>query len=193
MNRLILVSGGIGAGKSVVCRILSALGYAVYDCDSEAKRLMDNDRQLISRIIDKFQPCTEAALFDDVSGWARNELAKIVFADSRALAELNAIVHPAVLDDICRWRQKQGELCFVESAIPAESGLRNLVDEEWIVEAPRELRIERVGRRSGLSPETVTLRIEAQKSEWILPHALCHRIENDGCHSLLLQIHQLLG
>lgn len=192
MNRLILISGGIGAGKSVVCRILSSMGYAVYDCDSRAKILIDRDRSLCIRIDEALRRYAAEPLIDSGCALCRDALAAVVFGNPAALKILNSIVHPAVLHDLEKWREKQNTVCFVESAIPSESGLRDYVDEEWIVVAPEWLRISRVVQRNGLAPEKVSQRIAAQQSEWLLPHAVAHHIVNDNRTSLLLQIDELL-
>lgn len=192
MNRLILVSGGIGAGKSVVCKALSAMDYQVYDCDSRAKALMDCDLTLCRNINDALSPFCNSSLLDENFHLRRAELASMVFSDPNALKVLNSIVHPAVLRNLYQWRQQRGGLLFVESAIPAESGLRDVVDEEWVVEAPENLRIKRVEARSGLSPEQILARIEAQRSEWSHLHPVSRTIVNDGNHSVILRIHELL-
>lgn len=116
----------------------------------------------------------------------------MVFSNPEALKILNANVHPAVLRDIDRWRGQYSGLVFVESAIPAESGLRDMVIEEWIVEAPESLRIERVIARNGLSAEQVKNRIKAQRSEWLHPHPQSFRILNDGEHSVLCRLNELI-
>lgn len=192
MNRLILISGGIGAGKSVVSGILTSMGYAVYDCDSRAKKLIDRDRSLCIRIDEALRRYAAEPLIDSGCALCREALAAAVFGNPAALKILNSIVHPAVLHDLEKWREIQSSVCFVESAIPAESGLRDHVDEEWIVEAPESLRISRVVQRNGLAPEKVSQRIAAQQSEWLLPHVVAHHIVNDNRASLLLQIDELL-
>ncbi len=192
MNRLILVSGGIGAGKSVVCKALSAMGYPVYDCDSRARMLMDLDTDLCRNISDALSPFYDCTLLDADYRLKRGELASLVFSNPQALRVLNSVVHPAVLRNLYQWRQQRGGILFVESAIPAESGLRDVVDEEWVVEAPEDLRIKRVEARSGLSPEQILARIEVQRSEWSHLHPVSHTIVNDGNHSVILRIHKLL-
>jgi len=192
MNRLILISGGIGAGKSVVCRVLSAMGYPVYDCDSEAKALMNLDRVLCRNIDNTLSPFCKASLLDANSRLIRAELASLVFSNPVALKVLNSIIHPAVLRNLYEWRMQRDGLLFVESAIPAESGLRESVDEEWVVEAPEDMRIERVMTRSGLSSGQVLARIDSQRSEWHHPHPVSHAIINDGEHSVILRVRELL-
>ena len=91
---IIGVTGGIGSGKSVVCRFLRILGYSVYDSDERAKVLMDSSTSIKSALVAEFgaDVCIDGVL-------DRRRLAEIVFADAMALNRLNAIVHPAVKSD----------------------------------------------------------------------------------------------
>ncbi len=183
---LIAVTGGIGAGKSVVCRVLRAMGYPVFDCDSEAKALMDADCDIKRRIaieIDESAVCGGSI--------DRRRLAEIVFADAEKLDILNSIVHGAVRQRIAEWAQTlAGRLLFVETAILFQSGLNRLVDEEWRVEAPHDMRVERVMNRNAMTREQVEARIAAQEYDVSpdepKPHLV--RMLNDERHSLLSQI-----
>lgn len=185
--RLTAVCGGIGSGKSMVCSMLTAMGFPVYNCDSRAKALMDSDPEIRKAIA---RDIAAEALFE--SGEIdRRTLSAIVFADARKLATLNAIVHGAVRDDIARWTQTEGakgKRLFVETAILMESGLDRMVDEIWLVTAPEEVRITRVGRRSGLTPEQTKSRIAMQKD----PDGADAVIVNDGVMPLLPQIERLI-
>ena len=152
------VTGGIGSGKSTVCRLFSQKGVAVYDSDAAAKRLMQEDDGLRERLIGRFGPET----FRD-GRLDRAYLAGVVFDDSQALAELNALVHPVVMRDFDAWAARQeGDYVILESAILFEAGLEECVDKTVAVLAPRELRIERTCRRDKCQPEHVGRRIAAQ-------------------------------
>lgn len=187
-NRMIAISGGIGSGKSVVSEILSAMGYAVYDCDSEAKRLMDTSREIKKRISREIS-CD--AVVDDVIN--RTLLGNIVFNDRKALETLNAIVHDAVRKDLQLWRESHRcRLCFVETAILYQSRIDGMVDEVWEVEAPADVRVERVMKRNGLSREQVEARIASQEFVPERYHDNTRRVTNDGCQAVLPQIERLL-
>lgn len=191
MVRLIAIAGGIGSGKSVVSRILRAMGKKVYDCDTEARRLMDNDENIKCRIEECIAP--EVILAD--RSIDRRRLAAIVFADKKMLDTLNGIVHSAVRDDISRWKaanEKYGTL-WVESAIIYESGIDAMVDEVWDVTAPVELRIKRVMSRNSMSREEVMRRIDAQSAVSHQPHPCLRTIVNDEVTPLLPQIQQLIA
>lgn len=186
--KLIAITGGIGSGKSTVRHALEAMGYIVYDCDSQAKRLTDCSSEILSRIAAEISP---TALNDDGT-LNRKALADIVFNDSSSLRCLNAIVHSAVLNDIRQWiechKNSQAHL-FIETAILYQSGLDKLVDEVWHVEAPKNIRLTRVMQRNNLIAEEVEARINAQDS--FRPNELHPRtftIINDNITALLPQI-----
>lgn len=157
MTHLIGISGGIGAGKSVVSRMLRTMGFDVYDTDSQAKVLMDADSEIKNRI--EAEVAAEAIVQGKI---CRQILAQKVFNDSEKLARLNAIVHTAVRNDINRWRYSRNGCIFVESAIMHSSGLISILDQEWRVTAPAQIRIDRACRRSAMTPEQVEARIAAQ-------------------------------
>lgn len=188
---LIALTGGIGAGKSVVARLLRTMGYAVFDCDIEARMLMDGDDDIKARIGTEIA----AEAIDGQGAIDRARLSEIVFADAGKLARLNAIVHGAVKERLARWceRQKRRPV-FVETAILYQSGLNRMVDAEWRVEAPAEIRVARVMARNGISREQVMARIEAQRYTPAdgEPMPETRIIENDGTTPLLPQVLDLL-
>lgn len=189
---LTAITGGIGSGKSIVSKILGAMGYPVYDCDSRAKLLMDRDEEIKKALCSEIHAdCVRAD-----GSINRGRLSEIVFGDAEALGRLNAIVHAAVRSDLKRWcRENIGsERLFVETAILYQSGLDVMVDDVWDVDAPTELRIERVMARNSFSRQQVEARISAQDS--YVParlHPMVFSIINDGCIPLLPQIENLLG
>ena len=155
------ITGGIGSGKSTVCRLFAARGVAVYDSDTEAKRLMATT----------LRPAIEArfgagAFRDGVLD--RAYLADIVFRDAQALADLDALVHPAVLRDFEAWAAAQpGDYVILESAILFEAGLEHAVDRTVAVLAPVELRVRRTCRRDRCDEEAVRRRIAAQALRFV--------------------------
>lgn len=152
------ITGGIGSGKSTVCRLFAQKGIAVYDSDAAAKRLMQEDGALRRQLAGRFG---EGTFRDGVLD--RAYLAGIVFADPQALADLNALVHPVVMRDFDAWAARQeGSYVILESAILFEAGLEGCVDKTVAVLAPRELRIERTCRRDGCGADQVVGRIAAQ-------------------------------
>lgn len=188
MKRIIAITGGIGSGKSVVSRILTCMGYEVYDCDSRARRIMDESESIRRAIAADICPAAVTA-----TGIDRAVLAARVFSDSEALEALNAIVHSHVRDDFADWSRSR-EICFVETAILHASHMDALVDEIWEVTAPKEIRIERVMRRNNATREEIVRRIESQKAEeTAIPQLKKRIVNNDGAQAVLPQIEALLA
>lgn len=184
--KLIGLTGGIGTGKSTVARILRLRGYEVYDCDLEAKRLMDESPEVRRSLRDRWGE----DIYSAEGELNRRKVAGYVFADSREKAWLDCLVHGLVRDDVKRWvdthTDYRHDTVFVESAILFTSGLAGMCQEVWEVTAPLDVRVERVMKRSGLTREQALARIEAQKEEQKIcrsRHTL--QIVNDGTTPLL--------
>lgn len=189
MKRIAIV-GGIGTGKSVVSRILRAMGYPVYDSDTEARRLMDADSEIKDVIRNEIHP---GAVTDD--GCIRRDiLAEAVFSDEAKRLRLNEVTHSAVRNDFVKWCYATAQpVVFVECAILCESGMIRHVDEIWEVTAPEALRVERVCRRNALKPEQVLRRMAAQSAEYEALRSV-ERVDivNDEVSPLLPQIENAL-
>lgn len=187
---IIGITGGIGAGKSVVSKILRIKGYQVYDCDSEAKRIMDASDHIKHNLNDLIHPkiVTNGVI-------NRKLLAEIVFNNSDKLKILNALVHTAVAEDILRVAADYKEsILFIETAIIYQSNLDLIVDAVWEVTAPLEIKISRVMRRNNLNRDEVHARIKSQEyHDCIRTHASTFHIINDDQQALLPQVQKLLG
>lgn len=187
--KLIAITGGIGSGKSVVSSVLRILGYAVYDCDSEAKRLMNTSQSIKSDIIEAFG--TQSMTTTNTINSAY--ISKLVFNDDNALKKLNSIVHPMVKQDILdKVAICKQNVMFVETAILMQSNLLDIIDDAWIVEAPEDLRVKRVMKRNSISAEEVISRIRVQKNQDFSLLAKSSVILNDGVTPLLPQVLNLL-
>lgn len=184
------ITGGIGSGKSVVSRILRCKGWRVYDCDLEARRLMERDAVIQSALTERWGDSVCSGGVPD-----RREIASRVFGDEEELRWLNALVHGAVRQDIIAWiAGQEGDLAFVESAILSSSGLVKLCDAVISVEASEDVRIRRVIARSGMSEAEARRRIDAQRDEEkLLAESVCpvYKIENES-GSLLDQLYPLI-
>lgn len=188
MSRLIAITGGIGAGKSVVSRILSTMGYAVYDTDSHARRIMDCSTALKDELVRHFG---DRVLVNGCID--RPYLASVVFNDSEKLKTLNSLVHSAVIEDLLRWRDGLNcSIAFVETAILYQSGLDKHVDSVWEVTTPEDVRIARVMRRNGITRDEVKARIASQYHRPEHPHPKVTQLVNDDSTPLLPQILHLL-
>ncbi len=186
-SRIIAITGGIGVGKSVICRILINMGYPVYDCDYNAKVIMDNNDDIKNKIYSNI--CNEAIVNGQID---RKKLSDVVFGNDIALNKLNNIVHTAVKEDILSWITNKN-IAFIETAILYQSGLDKIVNEVWEITAPTDLRIKRVMDRNSISCDEVKKRIDAQ-SRFITNnlHSNIKSIINDGIKPIIPQIEQLL-
>lgn len=189
-TRLTAITGGIGAGKSVVSRALRVMGYEVFDCDSEAKIIMDSDDEIKRRLSSEI---SSSAVSPDGS-IDRSLISSIVFSDPTKLVALNAIVHQAVRNRISDWQKEphSADRLFVETAILYQSGLDAMVDDVWEVVAPEEIRILRVMERNNCDRRNVIERIKSQSFLPDTPHPAVHIIDNDGFTPILPRILALL-
>ena len=155
------ICGGIGSGKSTVCGLFAAKGIPVYDSDSRARALMEHSPEIVSAVSARFGAgCYRDGRLD------RARLASVVFADEKALADLDGIVHPAVRRDFESWtRSQKGDYVLFESALLFDSGMDSCVDVSIAVLAPLRLRVERAVARDGSTPEQVMARIARQMTD----------------------------
>jgi dephospho-CoA kinase len=155
------VTGGIGSGKTSVCRVFNILGIPVFSADEEAKLVMDADRDVMSKV-------NYIAGKDLYAGGSldRKELARLIFNDEKLLQKINSTVHPVIFENFRVWSNLQeSEYVILEAAILFESGSSGIVDRIATVIAPVEERIERVIRRNNLTREEVLERIRNQSDD----------------------------
>lgn len=175
--RRVAITGGIGSGKSTVCRALAALsGAPIYDSDSRAKQVMATHPEVRSELVEFFgSEVFEGGVLN------RQYLASQVFGNAERLARLNAIVHPRVVADFEQWAEAQrADYVILESALLFTSPLVGHYDLAVVVDAPLEVRVERCVRRDGATPEEVRRRIASQMSaEQMRQRADCV-VEADG-------------
>ena len=187
---IIAITGGIGAGKSVVSAILRHAGYSVYDCDSRAKMLMNDSPIIKESLIAQFG----TGVYDDAGNLNRQRLAGIIFNDAHALQYVNSVVHPAVRHDIAHWCTLQPQRpVFIETAILKEGGLELMVDQVWNVTAPLEVRVGRVMKRNNVSREEVLSRISFQTGNYMESLLPVKVIVNDGVLPVIPQVFSLLS
>ena len=155
------ITGGIGSGKTSVCKVFNLLGIPVFSADAEAKEIMEVDADIIS----KLNAIAGKDLY--VKGMLdRAELATLIFNNRSMLEKVNSVVHPAVFGKFCEWAKKQeAPYVIMEAAILFESGGSKIVDRIVTVTAPVEERIERVIVRSSLTKDEVMERIKNQTTD----------------------------
>jgi dephospho-CoA kinase len=184
------ITGGIGSGKSTVCRLFEQNGIAVYDSDARAKALMAESATLREQLVAAFG----AECYND-QGLNRAYLAGRVFGNEVELRRLNGIVHPAVKDDFRRWADAQrGAYVVLESAILFESGFDAEVDTTLAVMAPMEERLRRTAERDGTDMEAIKRRMEHQLSDDELYARAARTIVNlrmDYLESDVEQLHKI--
>lgn len=180
------ITGGIGSGKTTVCKIFETLGIPVYYADERAKYLMSHDPKLIAGITELFGQ--EAFLEPQVLN--RAHIAQIAFNDKEKLNQLNALVHPAVAQDGLNWQAAQQNVPYTlkEAALLFESGSYRTLDKIIVVAAPLELRIQRVMARDGAKREEVEARISKQMPEEVKVSLADFIVNNDGVNALIPQV-----
>lgn len=182
------ITGGIGSGKTSVCRIFTVLGIPVFSADPVASEIMDNDTDIRTKINSiAGKDIYNAGTLD------RTELAKLIFSDPLLLIKVNELIHPLVFGRFDSWAKKQdAPYVIMEAAILFESGASKLVDRILTVVAPVEQRIERVIRRNNLTYEQVCQRIKNQiadeerisQSDYVISNS-----ENDMIIPAVIKVH----
>lgn len=182
------ITGGIGSGKTTVCRIFEVLGVPIFNADDVAKDIMLKDEVLVKSIKKHFG---SEAYFEDGS-LNRKFLASIVFNDEKELQSLNKLVHPATIRDFENWAQKQSyPYCLHEAAILYESGAYKTCDYSILVSAIASTRIKRVMTRDQLSEKQVMERIKMQMPESEKEKLSDFVILNDDNTALIPQVLKL--
>jgi len=183
------ITGGIGSGKTSVCRVFSVLGIPVFFADPEANLIMNNDEKIIREI-------NKLASDDLYPGGVldRKKLASLIFNDQDLLSKVNSLVHPVVFDNFRLWTAIQTTpYVIMEAAILFESGASELVDRVATVITPVEERIARVTKRNTLSRKQVIERINNQmndserikRSDYVINNS-----ENEMIIPAILKIHE---
>jgi len=159
--KTVLLTGGIGSGKSLVSNFLESLGVPVYDSDSRTKDLYKTDGNLCAEI----GKAVGAPVLLQDGGLDLKALSKVVFSDRDALLRLEEVVHPRVKEDFLKWRDSlSGGIAVMESAIALSKPLfGDLFDSVVLVWAPEEVRIERAARRDNKAASRIEERVRAQQ------------------------------
>ena len=182
------ITGGIGSGKTTVCRVFETLSVPVFNADEVAKSIMVTDADLVENI--KLEFGTNA--YFNNGELNRKFLSGIVFNDSNALQILNSLVHPVAIQAFNHWALEQNsKYCLHEAAILFESGAYKSCDYSILVYAPEDLRIQRVLERDGVSEEEVRIRIDKQMPEEEKKKLADFVIINDGETAIIPQVLQL--
>lgn len=183
------ITGGIGAGKSVVCQVFKTLGIPVFDADATAKYLTEHDSELVTAIKELFG----ADIYSNGT-LNREKVGERVFKQPELLEKLNAVIHPATIAYGEKWMSEQATPYAVkEAAIFFETGSNKGMDVMIGVSAPDEIRIKRALQRPGMTREKITARMANQMPQEEKMNLCDYVIINDGNSSLIaqvLEIHQ---
>lgn len=184
------ITGGIGSGKSYVCRLIESAGHPVFYCDDEAKHLLRTDPLVREELVRLVGP----RLYDTDGRLVKAVLAEFICRGEEWAARVDAIVHPRVAEAFRQWcSARPGQKRFMECALLFESGFDRLVDISVLVTAPEELRIRRVMSRDSVSREKVLQWMALQWTEEARRSRAAHVIINDGVTDLSEQVARLLA
>ena len=186
------LTGGIGSGKSEVSRMLKEFGAEIIDADRVGHEAYLPNTETYDKVVAEFG--------DDIlqtdGAIDRKKLGARIFAEPEARERLNAIVHPRmyamVEERIQRLREQSATAVVLDAAILIEVGWDSLVDEVWVVAAPEEMVVQRIGQRNGLPAEQVRQRVRAQiTSEERARHAAVVIDNNEGLDELSAQVQEV--
>lgn len=181
------VTGGIGSGKSVVCRVFRALGIPIYEADERAKWLTEHDPILkadITRVLGQ-------NAYNALGQYNRVWVASQVFSDPVLLTQLNAVIHPRVLADTVTWVKQQADMPYIikEAALMRGAGDGNSLDKVIVVQAPMAIRIARIRQRDPHRSEVeIQNIISRQVSDEERLQTADYVLQNDESQLLLPQI-----
>lgn len=174
---IIGLTGNIASGKSLVLKMLAEMGAYIIDADTVAHRVMLSDGPAYQPIVDSFGKW----LLDENSEIDRSKLGKLVFNDPAALNLLETIVHPAVEEAIdALLNTCQPEVVAIEAIKLLEGGIAPICDTIWVVDAPREIRVRRLIKQRGMTPQQASERADLQGDGSEKLKAANVVIHNDG-------------
>ncbi|HEX2396332.1 MAG TPA: dephospho-CoA kinase [Bacteroidales bacterium] len=185
------ITGGIGSGKSVACRIFSILGVPVYNADAEAKTLTNTDPEIREQLIS----LAGEAVFTDQS-LNRRYLSDLIFNNNELLARVNRIIHPRVEAHFIEWAllHSGSPYLILESAILFESNLYIHFDKIVTVTAPEDIRIRRALTRNNMTVEKIRSIMDSQLPEKEITEKSDYIVINDEKELIIpqiLRLHQL--
>lgn len=181
------ITGGIGSGKTTVCRIFEVLGIRVFYADQVAKAIMVKDLILIEGVKSAFG----VASYLESGALNNKHIANIVFNNQLELEKLNALVHPAVFRAFDSWvAQVPDHTPYIlkEAALLFESASYKMCDTSILVTAPKQTKLNRVIERDGVSAEQVLARMDKQFTDEQKLAMADHHVSNDESTSLILQV-----
>jgi dephospho-CoA kinase len=184
------ITGGIGSGKTYICKLLELMNFSVFYSDAEAKKIQDTNAYVRTKLIEFFG---EEVYTED--GLNRKYIAEIIFNNPTAKKQLEEVIHPKVADAFAAWCEEKANtderIVFIESAILYESGFDKIVDKVIMVYADEDVRIERSMQRDGADRAAIEERIKNQSSDKdkrLKADFVVHNNPNDQINRQLLNI-----
>jgi dephospho-CoA kinase len=180
------ITGGIGSGKTTVCKIFEVLGVPIYYADDRAKEIVNTDRNVISEVKGLFGD--DIYLTDGKLN--RKRVADIVFNFPELLEQYNAIIHPVVIEDAKKWMRKNQQHDYVikEAALLFEANTYKDLDYIICVTASIPVRMQRIKLRDKISEEQILARIKNQMPEEEKIRRCDFVIYNNGDAPLIPQV-----
>ena len=182
------ITGGIGAGKSLVLEVLMHLGYPVFNSDESAKQILNENNEVRQLLLSEFGDSVYAN-----NQLNREELARIIFNNEESMQFVNQLIHPRVrraFEDFCK--VNPASAIFNEAAILFETGAYENFDKMVLIAADESTRIQRVMKRDGSSEESIRARINKQWPDDQKMPLADFVIDNSENSSVLLQIESML-
>lgn len=186
---IIGVTGGIGSGKSIICKILALYDIPIYDADYEAKRLNDTSPIIKKKLIDRFGKNIYINNALD-----KKQLAHIIFNNQEDLKFVNSVIHSELALHFQEWvgRKKDFNTIVIDAAVLFESGFDKYVDKIITVIAPVDIRVSRVSKRDNLTIEQIKSRINSQMKDEERIQASDFVVINDDTQSIIRQVVDIL-
>lgn len=158
------ITGGIGSGKTHICKLLELMNFSVFYSDAEAKKIQNTNAYVRGKLTELYGE--EAYTEEELN---RKFIAEIIFNNPTAKKELEEIIHPKVAEAFTTWCEEKANtnerIVFIESAILYESGFDKMVDKVVMIYADEDVRIERSMRRDGADRTAIEERIKNQSSD----------------------------
>jgi dephospho-CoA kinase len=175
------LTGGIGSGKSTASSIMAKLGSYIFDADAEAKKILDNNKEVQKNIIEEFG----SDVLDHDGSIDKKKLAAVDFQDEDHQIILNSIIHPFVFKELDKQFEKisnknKHTSFIVDGALILESGIDQHLDSIVLIASLLKYRIERALKRGNLSREDILRRIDLQWTDEQKAEIADHTIYNNG-------------
>ncbi len=179
------LTGGIGSGKTVVCRIFESMDIPVFYADKEAKNILWRSTEVKMKI----KALMGKSAYHPNGRPNRSFIASRIFNDTHLLKKINAVIHPAVGQKFEEWAKTQSSPYVIEeAAILFETGISKKFDFTILVTAPKEIRLYRIMKRDKLNEQQVSQRMANQWPESRKIPLADFIINNDGSSGLIRQI-----